>query len=48
MKIKIEKNEKTLKREESKIKIEALKNKNNVTNDELKELMLEILERLEV
>ena len=48
MKIKIEKSEKTLKKEERLAKVETLKAKKSITNDELKELMLEILERLEV
>ena len=46
-KIHIEKSEKTLKKEEMKTKIEALKNKkNNVTNEELKDLLLIVLDKL--
>lgn len=47
-KIKIGKSDKTIKKEQDKTKIESFKNKKNVTNDELKELLLIILERLEV
>ena len=47
MKIKIPKSEKTLKQEEIKNKIKSLKTKKNVTNEELKELLLLILDKLE-
>ena len=47
-KIHIPKSEKTIKKEERKAKIDNLKKKTKVTNDELKELLLEILELLEV
>ena len=42
------KREETIKKEERKAKIDNLKKKTKVTNDELKELLLEILELLEV
>ena len=47
-KIHIPKSENTIKKEERKAKIDNLKKKTKVTNDELKELLLEILELLEV
>ena len=46
MLIKVEKSEKTIKEEQTKTKIENLKNKKNVTNDELKDLLLVVLEKL--
>ena len=45
-KIHIAKSEKTLKKEEIKNKVEALKNKKNVTNEELKDLLLLVLDKL--
>jgi hypothetical protein len=46
-KIHIEKTTETIKKEEMKAKIKALKVRKNVTNDELKELLLIILQKLE-
>lgn len=46
MKIKILKSDKTIKKEEKQAKIEQLKTKKNVTNEELKELLLAIYEEI--
>ena len=46
-KIHISKSEKTIKKEEMQNKVKALKTKKNVTNEELKDLMLMILDKLE-
>ena len=48
MKIKIEKSQETIDKELEKIKLGELKAKKNITNDELKELILMVLDRLEV
>lgn len=47
-KIKIEKSENTLKKEENKLKLNQIKTKKNITNDELKELLLFIIEKLDI
>ena len=44
-KLTIAKSEKTLKKEENKNKIETLKAKKNVTNEELKDLLILVLEK---
>lgn len=46
-KIKIEKSAETIAKEEKKAKIEAIKNKSTVSNADLKELLIEVLEKLE-
>ena len=47
MGIKIPKSDKTIKKEERKSKIEVLKKKSNVTNSDIKDLLLDILEILD-
>lgn len=47
MKIKIEKSQKTIEKEARKARIESLKKKSNVTNSDIKDLLLDILEILD-
>ena len=48
MKIRIEKSQEAINKELEKVKLVELKAKKNITNDELKELILMVLDRLEV
>jgi hypothetical protein len=43
--ITIPKSEQTIKKEANKLKLEQLKNKKNITNDELRDLLIMLLEK---